>query len=622
MEDKVDGGSRRWLKFPARFRKNVRSQERKTGQRSDEVQSEDGNRKLPEDELEEIGRKLSIQEEELLSLDQPSEEDVDRFWQDLEVLKLRILTVVQESLTSDDLGGRLTDAVAAMRLQEQLDRRWAGGGGPPWRPLKCLGSHNALLADVVESRLEEAALDGDRDTAGGLSSPVKRRVCGMGKRVKADLLRCVRMLQPRYEPHLDLLNVYAGLCHRSFSARLSSMIRDGLEADDCAYLLFWVNTFYPQEILEHEELRGKLKTGCLGALLQQDQRRQLEELFMNNKEERISEWLLKALQREEEKWTSTNMPEVMDDFFFCPLAIDVIQVALPSRLSRAFYIASAHDVFSGDRRFPRRLERRPRGRRHQISQDRDSPGALPPQVQEDLGEVVAEKRRACGSVDEGSRGLRGTTQIPRDYITVKLASHGHRCAAILDTLQDFAFSTFTRPIHGELKVHYKQLWTAGWLDGSLSVMDSLLDSLFQLFRLHLSGLKASCRHSLAATFQRQLLLEYLRRMSNGRLKSDEERAGAAERMAEDGDKMDDFFYAGGERFGPMLRHLADVLHPHHLGSFQQEMVAFVRKFPNFSQPALSALLALKSDVSAADVGAIRRAMEEELTSTNQTPALL
>ncbi|XP_049613717.1 tumor necrosis factor alpha-induced protein 2 isoform X2 [Syngnathus scovelli] len=598
MEDKVDGGSRRWLKFPARFRKNVRSQERKTGQRSDEVQSEDGNRKLPEDELEEIGRKLSIQEEELLSLDQPSEEDVDRFWQDLEVLKLRILTVVQESLTSDDLGGRLTDAVAAMRLQEQLDRRWAGGGGPPWRPLKCLGSHNALLADVVESRLEEAALDGDRDTAGGLSSPVKRRVCGMGKRVKADLLRCVRMLQPRYEPHLDLLNVYAGLCHRSFSARLSSMIRDGLEADDCAYLLFWVNTFYPQEILEHEELRGKLKTGCLGALLQQDQRRQLEELFMNNKEERISEWLLKALQREEEKWTSTNMPEVMDDFFFCPLAIDVIQVIDGSLADLSAVLGDdgikSHKIATHLERFLLRYKKT----LEKLSQRKD--------------ERAAAWMKAHVACEE---------QL-RDYITVKLASHGHRCAAILDTLQDFAFSTFTRPIHGELKVHYKQLWTAGWLDGSLSVMDSLLDSLFQLFRLHLSGLKASCRHSLAATFQRQLLLEYLRRMSNGRLKSDEERAGAAERMAEDGDKMDDFFYAGGERFGPMLRHLADVLHPHHLGSFQQEMVAFVRKFPNFSQPALSALLALKSDVSAADVGAIRRAMEEELTSTNQTPALL
>ncbi|XP_037101031.1 tumor necrosis factor alpha-induced protein 2-like isoform X2 [Syngnathus acus] len=601
MEDKVEGESRRWLKFPARFRKNVRPQERKTGQRSDEVQSEDGNRKLPEDELEEIGRKLSVQEEELLSLAQPSEEDVDRLWQDLEVLKLRILTVVQESLTSDDLGGRLTDALAAMRLQEQLDRRWAGGGGgggPPWRPLKCLGSHNALLADVVESRLEEAARDGDSDGAGGLSSPVKRRVCGMGKRVKADLLRCVRVLQPRYEPHLDLLNVYAGLCHRSFSARLSSMIRDGLEADDCAYLLFWVNTFYPQEILEHEELRGKLKTGCLGALLQQDQRRQLEELFMNNKEERISEWLLKALQREEERWTGANMPEVMDDFFFCPLAIDVIQVIDGSLADLSAVLGDdgtkSHKIATHLERFLLRYKKTV----EKLSQRKD--------------ERAAAWMKAHVACEE---------QL-RDYITTQLASHGHRCEAILDTLRDFAFSTFTRPIHGELKVHYKQLWTAGWLDGSLSVMDSLLDSLFQLFRLHLSGLKASCRHSLAATFQRQLLSEYLRRMSNGRLKSDEERAGAAERMAEDADKIDDFFYAGGERFRPMLRHLADALRPHHPGSFRQEMVAFARKFPNFSEPALSALLAIKSDVSAADVGAIRRAVEEELTSTNQRPALL
>lgn len=68
----------------------------------------------------------------------------------------------------------------------------------------------------------------------------------MGKRVKADLLRCARLLRPCYGPHLDVLNIYAGLCLRSFSARLSGALRGGLEADDCAYLLFWVNTFYPQ----------------------------------------------------------------------------------------------------------------------------------------------------------------------------------------------------------------------------------------------------------------------------------------------------------------------------------------------------------------------------------------
>lgn len=205
MEDNAAGGGRRWPKFPGWLRKNVGPQEQTgceeraarelpgqpltTGRDAlalaDWVESKDGDRKLArrDDELETTGRMLAAREEELLGGARPSEECVDRLWRDLEVLKLRALTAVQQSFTCDDadhLAGHLSDAVAAVRLQEELDRRWAGSDHAPWRPLKCLASHNALLADVAESRLEEAARDGERDRALRLSTPVKRRVSAGG----------------------------------------------------------------------------------------------------------------------------------------------------------------------------------------------------------------------------------------------------------------------------------------------------------------------------------------------------------------------------------------------------------------------------------------------------------
>lgn len=39
-----------------------------------------------------------------------------------------------------------------------------------------------------------------------------------------------------------------------------------------------------REILQHEELRDKLKTACLGALLQRDEVRRLEERYLSGKE--------------------------------------------------------------------------------------------------------------------------------------------------------------------------------------------------------------------------------------------------------------------------------------------------------------------------------------------------
>lgn len=76
------------------------------------------------------------------------------------------------------------------------------------------------------------------------NAPVQ--VCRMGKRVKEDLLVVVRTVKDCYPPQMDILNLYAGFYHRSFSARLTELAASGLEPDDCSYLLLWINHYYPQ----------------------------------------------------------------------------------------------------------------------------------------------------------------------------------------------------------------------------------------------------------------------------------------------------------------------------------------------------------------------------------------
>ncbi len=68
----------------------------------------------------------------------------------------------------------------------------------------------------------------------------------MGKCVKEDLLTVVRTVKDCYPPWMDILNVYAGLYHQIFSARLTELAACELETDDCSYLLFWINHYYPQ----------------------------------------------------------------------------------------------------------------------------------------------------------------------------------------------------------------------------------------------------------------------------------------------------------------------------------------------------------------------------------------
>ncbi|KAM7368457.1 hypothetical protein PAMP_014671 [Pampus punctatissimus] len=282
------------------------------------------------EQLEETSRKLIIREEQLFSQDSHSEEEEDQLQKELEGLQLQILMAIQNTFTSSSLGELevLRSAVASIQQQEEQDRQWASrpaGQAPVWRPQKCLSRHNTLLCTMVEFRLKEAAED-DSGGANQLSSPVKREVCHLGKRVKEDLLMVVRMLKDCYPPQMDILNLYAGLYHQRFSARLTQLAALGLEADDCSYLLFWVNHCYPHEILKHEELDGKIKMACLGSLLLQDDLNRLEEQYLTHTEDKVKLWLTTALKKEEESWLSGKTPELIDQYYFSPLAIDVIQM--------------------------------------------------------------------------------------------------------------------------------------------------------------------------------------------------------------------------------------------------------------------------------------------------------
>uniref|UniRef100_A0AAQ5YIL5 Tumor necrosis factor alpha-induced protein 2-like n=1 Tax=Amphiprion ocellaris TaxID=80972 RepID=A0AAQ5YIL5_AMPOC len=329
------GGARRRLpklKIPAKIWKNRKQQNNNKDNEVDcveEVQQEVQQEK--EEQLEDISRRLIIREEELFSQDSPSEEEEDQLQKDFEDLRLQICMAIHNTFTPSSSTEHLEvlrSAVASIQQQEVQDRRWVDCSQdqvPRWRPQKCLSTHNILLQNMVESRLTKVAED---DSSGGdkLSSAVKRQVCRMGKCVKEDLLSVVRTIKDCYPPQMDILNVYAGLYHRSFSARLTELAASGLETEDCSYLLFWVNHYYPHEILKHEELDGQIKTACLGSLLLKGDLNRLEEQYLVHKEDKVKLWLNTALKKEEESWLNGRTPELIDCYYFSPLAVDVIQV--------------------------------------------------------------------------------------------------------------------------------------------------------------------------------------------------------------------------------------------------------------------------------------------------------
>ncbi|XP_042370775.1 exocyst complex component 3-like protein 2, partial [Plectropomus leopardus] len=175
----------------------------------------------------------------------------------------------------------------------------------------------------------------------------------------------------------------------------------------------------------------------------------------------------------------------------------------------------------------------------------------------------------------------------RDYITDQTGSlseqQRRRCLDALSALKDCGYRCLTCPIHTQLKVCLNHLWTAAWLEGSLPVVDSLLDSLNQQLT-DLADLKPTCRQSLLCVLHEDVVLKYVKRMMKTRVKSREQQVGGAQRITEDAQKINDFFSQGGCSeslwLGQMLCRVAEVLCLQDPGSIQLELVSLARTFPD------------------------------------------
>nr|XP_019966447.1 PREDICTED: tumor necrosis factor alpha-induced protein 2-like isoform X6 [Paralichthys olivaceus] len=579
--------------------------------REDELDREE----QEDQELEEISRRLIIQEEQIFSHNSPSEVDEDQLLIDFEALKMKIWMAIHNTLTSSSSSGQLDvlrSAVASIQQQEAQDQRWTcrpDNRLPVWRPLNCVSTHNTLLQNMVASRLTKAAED-ELSGTDSLSSPMKRQVCRMGKRVKDDLLTVARTVMDCYPPHMDILNVYAGFYHQRFSAQLTELAASALGIDDCSYLLFWVNDCYPhvcfhlRTVLKHEDLDGKIKTACLGSLLQHNHLERLEEQYLSHKEDQVKLWLRTALKKEEDSWLSGNTPELIDTYYFSPLAADVIQVI------NSFVIELHHVI-------------RDQSKTQRITAHLES---FLHSYETSIKEFV---RRNQGNTDSVIKAHLVCEQQFRKYVTDPTGSlseqQQRRCLDTLSALRDCGYRYFTCTIHGLLKVFYSHLWTYVWLDGELPVVDSMLTSLSRQL-MDLTDLNAACRESLMTVIHQDMVLQYVKRMMKTKMKKREQQVGGAQRMKEDAQKISDFFKDGGcsasSWLGNVLCSVAEVLRLQDPGSVQLELVCLARTFPDLSDAHVSALLSLKTGLSAAEVHAIRRSVEENRlldVSTDHSP---
>ncbi|XP_028996467.1 tumor necrosis factor alpha-induced protein 2a isoform X3 [Betta splendens] len=593
------------LKIHAFFKKNHK-QENRVQAADDNLECVEERQQEQEEEelLENISRRLMVQEEQLFSQDTPSEQEQDQLHKDFEALIVQVWITINNTFifsTPQQLKV-LKSAVAIIQGQEEQDRRWAGcvdGPAPVWRPQKCVSTHNNLLQNMVESRLKEAVGHDSGEPSESTWSPVKKEVFRLGKCVKKDLLAVVKV-KDCYPPQMDIINLYAGLYHQRFSSRLADLAVSDLGTDDCCYVLLWVNHCYPCEILKHKELDGKVKAACLGSLLLPETLNQLEEQYLTGKQDKVKLWLQTVLKTEEQSWMNGSTPKIVDAFYYSPLAVDVIQI-IDGSLSELSHVI------------------RDQSKAQRVTQHLE---AFLISYKKRVEEFV--KGNHWNVIPVVKAQLACEEQL-RDYVTGtgRLSEEQRRqCLHSLSALRDCGYSCFTCPIHAQLKMCCSQLWTPVWLDGSLPVIDALLDFMSQQLT-DLADLQPVCRQSLLHIVYESVVLQYVRKMMKARVKIEE---NAAQQIVEDAQNINDFFSergcSGSSWLSEMLCSIAEILRLKDPGSVQLEMAFLAQRFPDLSDAHVLALLSLKTGLSSSDVRSIRRSVAENRStegSANRGP---
>ncbi|XP_044086979.1 tumor necrosis factor alpha-induced protein 2 isoform X2 [Neovison vison] len=500
---------------------------------------------------------------------------------------------------------RLRQALAVLAEQEREDRRAAeaaaaaaagpGAAGPgasalvSARPRRWLQLWRRGVAQAAEERLCA------RPAAGAEGrSEAERVFLHMGRTMKEDLEAVVERLKPLFPADVDVVAAYAESYHEHFAAQLAAMAQFELCDRDTYMLLVWVQNLYPNDIINSPKLAGELQRVRLGSLLPPRQIRLLEATFLSNEVASVRELMARALQLESQRWAQDVAPQRLDGHCHSELAIDIIQIIsqgqakaesisldLGLQIKHVLLLELAAFLRSYQRAFDDFLERCRQLRNYR-------------------GNVIANINN-CLSL---RTSMEQKWQNPQDL-------PGHLLDP-LNELKSHGFDTLLQRLFGDLKPLFKKFTQTRWAAPEQTleeILSTVADRLPEF-----SELLDSFREELVEVVHLHLVKEYITRLSKRSLvlKTVEQQQQLAGHILANDAAIQRFCAQNGSS-ATWLHHalpkLAEIIRLQDPSAIKIEVATYATWYPDFSKGHLSAILAIKGNLSSSEVRSIRSILD-------------
>ncbi|XP_031729063.1 tumor necrosis factor alpha-induced protein 2 isoform X1 [Anarrhichthys ocellatus] len=538
----------------------------------------------------EAGQQLLEREERLFGEIKESEalkhheEEVSKLAAERRALEGLVLQTLILSLGLEEVGSEaLTSAVKAVQQEEDQDQQWTRRDwtAPAWRPCGWKMLHDSTLRSLVEERMDNPSTP-PADQTGQSSIQVDIRT--MGGQLKEDLLHVVNVVKSCYPPESGICDFYAGLYHRTFSARLRKITDFGLGDKDCTCLLLWVNKHYPQ-ILQKPELVGEIDVEALGKLLPEELLKPLEDQYLSKQQEDLTTYIHRVLEKAKQKWNEGEEPTREDGCFVSPVSYDIIQFINGM-------VTSAEKVV-GDLQKAQEItcQLKDLMQRFKIFQN----------------DVI--KQNKLNSRPAVKANL-GCIEQFRDVLNKKrhlfIEDVRKNCLHVLTDMKQSAHAYLLKPVHEVLKPEYRKLGTSDWLNNNL--FEKLLAGIEKELQ-DLQGSMESCHQELVVQLHKEVTAEYVKRLLKGvKLRTREQQLKAYVTVRDNAENLYHLFLKMGSEevwLKDILTKIAEVLKLQDVPAIQMQVASLGSKYPDLSEKHVSALLKLKTNLSKANRNTIK-----------------
>lgn len=483
---------------------------------------------------------------------------------------------------------RLRRALAVLAEQEREDRRVAAAEPPAsalaaTRPRHWLQLWQRAVAQEAEERLGRPPA-----AAEGLSE-AERTFLGMGRTMKEDLEAVVQRLKPLFPAEFGVVATYAESYHAQFAAQIAAMAQFELCQRDTYLLLLWVQNLYPNDIINSSKLAGELQGVNLGSLLPPKQIRLLEATFLSNEVASVKELMTRALDLESQRWAQDVAPQRLNGHCHSELAIDIIQIIsqgqvkaesitldLGKQIKHMLLAELAAFLRSYQRAFDDFLERCKQLRNYRAN--------------------VMANINNCLSF----RISMEKWQAPQDPL------------GPLNELKSHGFDTLLQGLFWDLKPLFKRLTQTRWA-ASAQTLEEVVSTV-EARLPEFSELRECFREELMELVHLHLVKEYIVRLSKRRvvLKTAEQQQQLAGQVLANANLIQHFCTQNGSR-ATWLQHalstLAEIIRLQDPSAIKIEVATYATWYPDFSKGHLSAILAIKGNLSSSEVKSIRSILD-------------